>query len=260
MEQNLSPEGATIAPPPTPTVPVAPNATTTFMQKNGPLLIGVGAVVVIFGGILAWVLWQGATANTKQPTPTATPLVTTEVPTTVIPTASASPTVTATVTTTPTATSTAKATITGGLTWPSEFIPPMNVCAVNTTTKKETCVSTKTNVQTFSIQVNPGSYVVYSAAPSQDNTKAYYTQCDTYDPESTTYQSQCTNDSWNSDSFKCYNDTTCKAAFTPLIITVQAGEKKQLQKISQGWYIPCNESGDTCNSKSYNAWGPYMPF
>jgi hypothetical protein len=58
----------------------------------------------------------------------------------------------------------AKGLIQGTLIYPSEVLRAQEVCAVNTQSQQRSCVETKQDQRTFSIEVQPGSYVVFSQA------------------------------------------------------------------------------------------------
>lgn len=81
--------------------------------------------------------------------------------------------------TTSTETPTSAGTITGSISFPSETIPDMEVCAENQTTKQEICTSDmlKETEYTFGfgykLEVPAGTYHVYAKLPN-DSYKAYY--------------------------------------------------------------------------------------
>ncbi len=151
-----------------------------------------------------------------------------------------------------------KAFISGSLTYPSEFIPAMKVCAVNTTSQQETCVQTQMDQNYYEIEVDPGTYYVY--ADSGNNYVAYYTKCDTYDdafiPECNSNAGN-SNDDWYAQGYICYQDETCKNAFKPLAIVV-VDENVMLKPIMQGWYVPCSYDTNTCNDSNFNVWEDFI--
>lgn len=161
--------------------------------------------------------------------------------------------------------STEQATITGTLSFPSEYLPAMKVCAVNTGNKKETCVQTEEIEETeegqlnYILSVTPGTYLIYSA---KDNYKAYYTACDTYEDGQTDPRCNSnyndSNGTWFHEDFVCYEDTACKAAFTPLPVTVVDNQTLRLETIVQGWYIPCSHDTDLCNDPNFDVWSDYI--
>lgn len=53
--------------------------------------------------------------------------------------------------------------ISGRLGFPSDFLPPLKVCAVNTKSGKETCTLSKSDQRKFEIAVSPGTYKVYAS-------------------------------------------------------------------------------------------------
>jgi len=73
------------------------------------------------------------------------------------------------------------ATISGSLSFPSETIPPMSVCAENLETSEEICTSERIEDERFTFRVGykltvpPGSYHVYASIPN-DSYRAYYNQ------------------------------------------------------------------------------------
>jgi len=151
-----------------------------------------------------------------------------------------------------------KAVIKGTLSYPSNGIPTMKVCAVNTMSKEETCVNNSKD--SYSITVNPGSYLIYSKV-KDGKIKAYYTKCDTYDNKFIPECNSNANDrsvDWNHSSFICYEDNTCKSAFTPLKITVKANDNISLKRMEQGWYIPCSHDNETCNNANFDVWADYL--
>lgn len=154
---------------------------------------------------------------------------------------------------------TGEGTITGTLSYPSESLPSLKVCAVNTVNKKETCIQTSEDDDKYTITVQAGKYLVYV---SDKYSKAYYTECDTYsnpseDPRCNSNYNE-SNGSWNSEDFICFEDTTCKSAFTPLAITVEDKQAVTLPTIIQGWYIPCSYDLDTCNDPNFDEWNDYL--
>ena len=149
--------------------------------------------------------------------------------------------------------------IAGELSYPSEIMPSLKVCAVNTLSKEETCIQTEEGQLNYSLTVTSGTYLIYSSA---GNLKAYYTACDTYpnsqeDPRcNSSYRDDGAN--WSHQDFICYKDTTCKAAFTPLAITVGDQPSITLETIVQGWYIPCSHETELCNDPSFDVWSDYI--
>lgn len=146
--------------------------------------------------------------------------------------------------------------IKGTLGFPGEMIPAMQVCAVSQDDVEEICVNTNDNEDTFEISVPEGSYLIYGIT---DNFKAYYTECDTYADSTTDPRCNSNLDnkagSWNDEGFICYEDSACKAAFTPLAIEVKTDETVQLKRLLNGWYIPCS---DQCNSEEADLWQNYL--
>jgi hypothetical protein len=139
--------------------------------------------------------------------------------------------------------------ITGGLTYPSENMPILKVCAQNIDTSTEYCVTTSVDLFNFEIDVVPGKYIVYAA--TDYGHKAYYTKCDTYEdsfiPECNPNAGpESDNGKWNDADFQCFNDPVCKAAFTPLVIEVTSAQDARLKKIQQGWYLPCSYTTEVC--------------
>ena len=149
--------------------------------------------------------------------------------------------------------------ITGELTFPGETIPSLKVCAVNIEDEKETCVQTPEGANNYTLTVKSGTYLIYAA---DGNSKAYYTECDTYtNPQEDPRCNSNYNDSqgaWNDTNFICYQDPTCKAAFTPLQVTVGDTQSITLQPIVQGWYIPCSHPADVCNDPAFDVWSDYL--
>jgi uncharacterized protein (UPF0333 family) len=78
--------------------------------------------------------------------------------------------------------STAVGTISGSLGYPSSTNVPQNVCAVNVGDKSDvTCISTVMAQDTYSINVDPGTYYVYSSLKEArgeftKDYKAYYNE------------------------------------------------------------------------------------
>jgi len=68
--------------------------------------------------------------------------------------------------------------IKGDLGFPSEYIPPLNICAENTLSGIPTCIETTKNQTEYTLEVTPGSYYVYSMVLTNgggyDDYKAYY--------------------------------------------------------------------------------------
>ncbi|MBD3362759.1 hypothetical protein GF362_03500 [Candidatus Dojkabacteria bacterium] len=165
------------------------------------------------------------------------------------------------------------ATIAGSVSYPSENLPAMEVCAVNTADEEEICTHTEEGESEYSITVDPGKYLVYAVYKYEadcneedsacGSTKAYYTKCDTYDDS---FIPECNpnagppedNGKWNKVGFICYEDAVCKAAFTPLAISVESGESIKLKKIVQGWYIPCNHDTEMCSDPEFDVWADYL--
>lgn len=148
--------------------------------------------------------------------------------------------------------------IAGTLGYPSEQIPSMKVCAVNTVDKKETCIQTSEGATNYTLTVKSGSYLIYS---SVENQKAYYTECDTYtdsqvDPRCNSNFND-SNGEWYNEGFLCYEDTNCKKAFTPLVVTTTDQTSMTLETILQGWYIPCNDS-TVCSDPTFDVWSNYI--
>lgn len=154
---------------------------------------------------------------------------------------------------------TKQATIKGSLSYPSEIIPSMKVCAVNTEDGKETCTQTEEGQSTYTLSVTPETYFVYSSA---DNMKTYYTLCDTYEDGQTDPRCNSNFDekegTWNDNTFVCYQDPVCKAAYTPLPITVVDQEILELNTMIQGWYIPCSHNTEVCNNPDFDVWNDYL--
>lgn len=154
-----------------------------------------------------------------------------------------------------------KATITGTLSYPSENLPSMKVCAVNTKDQKETCIQTSEGANNYTLSVEAGTYLIYA---SDDNIKVYYTLCDTYtnsqeNPKcNVNYNENYENGEWYDQNFVCYEDTTCKAAFTPLAITVENEQSLVLEELVQGWYIPCSHDTELCNDPNFDVWSDYI--
>lgn len=156
---------------------------------------------------------------------------------------------------------TEKGTIEGGLSYPGEFVPSLKVCAVDTQSKEETCIQTEEKQPTYSLTVTPGTYLVYSAMIDNTN-KVYYTVCDTYpnsqeDPRCNSNYREDGSD-WYQEDFICYEDAACKAAFTPLAVTVEDQQSLTLKTISQGWAIPCSYDADVCNDPNFDVWSDYI--
>jgi len=149
--------------------------------------------------------------------------------------------------------------VSGTLSYPAENLPAMKVCAVNKTDNKETCTQTTEGQSSYTLSLQPGDYLIYA---SVENQKAYYTACDTY--TNSQEDPRCNsnfNDSdgaWYSGEFVCYSDTACKAAFTPLTVTVIAEQPETLEKIVQGWYIPCSHETTVCNNPTFDVWSDYI--
>ena len=86
-------------------------------------------------------------------------------------------------------------------------------------------------------------------------------QCDTYDNKLLSECNPNAGDSsvdWNHSSFICYEDSTCKSAFTPLKITVKSSDNITLKRMEQGWYIPCSRGSEICNDSSFDVWSAYL--
>lgn len=68
--------------------------------------------------------------------------------------------------------------IKGHLGFPSEYIPPLNVCAENVLTGVPICIETTENQTEYSIEVEPASYYVYSevltGGGGYEGYRAYY--------------------------------------------------------------------------------------
>jgi len=157
-----------------------------------------------------------------------------------------------------------EATISGTVSYPSEKIYPMTVCAVDATNKKEICVDPVNGENSYSINIEPGEYYVYAIIKPQETTvqdKAYYSKCDLFDdpslhPDCNQYMRQePVPVNWYTEGFDCFEDTLCREAHTPVTIMVDAGEQKQLNPIFQGWYKPC---GDGCNDPNYDFWQEFF--
>jgi len=151
--------------------------------------------------------------------------------TTPTPTLGISNTPTSRAITTPTS---AKGVITGNLTYPSEFIPVLRICAVDTTTGDETCENTAENDSVYELEVAAGSYYVYVQDPP--GYIAYYTKCDSNS------NILCNDESWYQEGFACYNNAECKLAFKPMVVSVSAGETSTGINFMQGWYLPCSNA------------------
>jgi hypothetical protein len=163
-----------------------------------------------------------------------------------------------------------KIVISGSLSFPSEGIPAMNVCAIDVNTKaEEDCYKTENEESTYVLLVDPGTYYIYSqvvvdAGVGAKGLKAYYTKCDTYKdsfiPECNPNAGPASdNGKWNTQGFVCYNDPTCKAAFTPLKVVVEPKlSKLEVSRIMQGWYIPCSYETAVCNDASFDVWQDYL--
>lgn len=152
--------------------------------------------------------------------------------------------------------------IEGGLSFPGEAIPSLRVCAVDTQSKKETCIQTDEGQLNYLLSVTPGTYFIYASGLDDNSLKAYYTACDTYpnsqeDPRCNSNSSEDRTD-WHQEGFICYQDATCKAAFTPLAITVGDQQTVTLETIVQGWYIPCSHNIDVCNNPNFDVWSDYI--
>jgi hypothetical protein len=63
--------------------------------------------------------------------------------------------------------------VTGQLSYPSEGIPPMEVCAKNLFTDQETCVQTKVNQSEYKIELPSSKYYIYAKARG---ITAYYSE------------------------------------------------------------------------------------
>ena len=140
-----------------------------------------------------------------------------------------------------------KGTITGNLSFPSEYIPELNVCAQDVETMDTTCVFTEENATTYEIEVTAAQYYIYA---TDGDFIAYYTRCDT------DLQVKCNDESWYYEDFVCYNDTACSLAFTPYAAGVSAGGMATGINIMQGWYLPCSGTCDTGTDE--NDWMYYF--
>lgn len=255
MPANLPPLEPSVLPTPI----VAPVPITV---KKSPLT-GILTMLLILTALLSGYFYtQIPKEAVLDVSPTPTISVT---PTVITTTIVATLPVTSSVTPTPSVAS-GKATISGTLGYPAGSLPTMSVCAVDSVSDKETCVKTKANQDTYKLLVDPGTYIVYAKAiheGAKSNYRSYYTKCDTYKdsfiPECNPNADPASGINWDNDTFKCFNDAVCKAAFTPLAVTVKAEEKKTLQRILQGWYIPCSYDGATCNSSAFDVWKDYLP-
>lgn len=143
--------------------------------------------------------------------------------------------------------------IKGKLSYPSDFIPKMKVCAVSLTNNKQTCVDSIDD--SFNLKLEADNYLVYASvndlrkeAPAEK--VAYYTKCDDDFDES-----KCNSENWYNIDFVCFKDKNCKEAFTPFIVNLKSKEIKELKTISQGWYLPCINK--ECESNS-DVWNNYL--
>lgn len=201
------------------------------------LIIGIAALVFLLLCAIATIVLllirngsnDGSGNTTPTPTATDTPSVTiTESPT---PFATETPSVT----TTPTATPVPQSFIQGNVGYPSEFVPAMKICAVHTTSSKETCINKSENQQSYKVAVDPGSYRVYAQIQGQPDRVAFSTQEDAKG-----HAIQGGQPEWQNEGFVCHTNTACTAWFKPAVISIAVGATKTAS-IGEGWYLPTNE-------------------
>lgn len=68
------------------------------------------------------------------------------------------------------------ATISGELSYPSDYLPEdMQVCARNVETREDQCEATG-GEPTYSMDLQPGTYIVWAETPQFGNTRAFYSK------------------------------------------------------------------------------------
>ncbi len=135
-----------------------------------------------------------------------------------------------------------KGTVEGQIGYPSDSVPILDICLVDTETEEETCQETEATeageYRDYSIEVGPGQYYFY-AQTSDGEIVAYHTNCDLE-----TNLEVCRETEWNNADFDCYESETCRSVFSPVKINLNAGETLKNTNILNGWYLPANNDWD----------------
>lgn len=79
--------------------------------------------------------------------------------------------------TTPVASQTRSGRIEGTLSYPSDYIPALRVCAKNIKNNSQRCIQTQKNQKPYKIEIPPGTYHVYASVTIAGQTDtAYYSR------------------------------------------------------------------------------------
>jgi hypothetical protein len=123
----------------------------------------------------------------------------------------------------------------GKLSYPSEGLPGVNVCAENTQSKKIICTDRVTGGWdgepidlNYNLELDSGEYEIYSTANNSNNTKAYYDQV-----------SECGNGAIDYDCSQKFPNPK------PVKITIAEGTKKEVN--GWNWYVVNEEKTATVN-------------
>ncbi len=125
---------------------------------------------------------------------------------------------------TPVIATTNRGTIQGSLSYPSDYLPSLIICAQNTqNTNNKYCLQSKVQQRQYSIQVSPGQYYIFASDIALEGTKNFYAVTGFY-----------------SRFVTCGLNNKCKD-HTPIAVTVKAGQvinsvdpKDFYGKLSQG--------------------------
>lgn len=118
----------------------------------------------------------------------------------------------------PEAKTTQTGTISGQLSYPSEGIPPLSICAEEVKSKEKTCIKTEANQRSYTMKVAVGTYNVYAMVQNGQGAfatyKAYYNEF-----------------------YKCGLNVNCPAAGHTQYIVVPVEANKEKSEVNPGdWY------------------------
>lgn len=146
--------------------------------------------------------------------------------------------------------------ISGSVGYPSDGIPDLKICAINTKTRESICTDNPKNTNRYSIEVPVGSYYVYATVVNSDFT-AYHIDCDASPSSCDGRQAR----DWHFCDFNCSQDEACRAYYRPRKVVVSLNNSPKEVNILQGWYAFFGDGN--CNSKpsvsnSIENWGRFI--